>query len=331
MKKVMAVLCIVTLFVITNIVYAGKPSPPPVVIEWPNGAAAAVTYTFDDCTANQLPVAVPILNSFNYKATFFVVTSWISDWSGWRNAGTQGHEIASHTVDHASLRGLSIQDQIYQYSTSKSTIENEIGKPCTTIAYPNCRSGDEATCAQYFIAGRNCSGSINSGSVNLYEVGAFICGSRGSIKTLSDFTGKDEAAATAGGWLVFLLHGIDNDGGYSPLSSTILRDSLQYLKNNQSRFWVATFADVANYIKQRQAAKVAEVATLDSSITIQVTSELNSDEFNFPITISKTLPEGWKSAKAVQNGEKVEVINGEDGTIMFSVVPNGGDVVLFKN
>jgi oligosaccharide reducing-end xylanase len=243
--------------------------------------------------------------------------------------------VASHTVDHVRLGGLSAANEIYQYAASKEAIlSNVADAQALPIAYPNCRSGDQSLCAQYYVAGRTCTGAIVPPTpANFYEIGSYICGSRGTVKTISDFTSRFSAAQTAGGWLVLLLHGIDNDGGYSPLPSQVLRESLQYLDGRRSAFWVEAFGNVVRYIKERNAVSVAETSVQDASITLQVTDNLDDLVYNYPITLRRPLPAGWAAADVTQDGYAVPastVTVGSVDYVMFDVVPDGGDVVLSR-
>jgi oligosaccharide reducing-end xylanase len=308
---------------------------PYEVATWRGFRTAAVSYTFDDGTANQLPVAIPIFNEFGYRATLFTVTGWVSDWAGLQAAAAQGHEIASHTVDHVRLGGLSVANETYQYEASKSAIESRVAYArAVTIAYPNCRSGDQALCAQYYAAGRNCTGGIVPPTpANFYEIGSYICGNRGTVKTASDFTSRFNAAQTAGGWLVLLLHGIDNDGGYSPLPSLVLRESLQYLDDRRNIFWVEAFGNIVRYIKERDDISVAETSVADAGITLRVTDTLDDAVYNYPVTLRRPLPAGWTAADVTQDGQAVPVslvtINSV-ACVIFDVVPDAGEVVLSR-
>ncbi len=334
MKRAKVVLLFSAVFLILcNVGYSRTIAPPYEVGTWQGFKPAAVSYTFDDGTSNQLPVAIPIFNQYNFDATLFVVTSWVSSWSGYQAAASQGHEIASHTVDHVRLGSLSDADQIYQYSTSQNIINTNIpGNQCLTIAYPNCGNGDYDILAQYYISGRNCSGANNSPTpANWFEINSYICGSRGSVKTLADFITRFNSVQTAGGWLVLLLHGIDNDGGYSPLSSAILNDSLAYLDDNRNIFWVATYLNIVRYIKERDVVSVAETENTGDSITLAVTDTLDNMIYNYPVSIRRPLPAGWASAAVTQNGSPVNssiVVINMVNYVMFDVVPDGGAVVL---
>ena len=333
MKKVNLIPLLVMFFAGCGTVLAGTIDPPYEVGTWQGFRTAAITYSFDDNCYNQYLIAIPMFNQYDYDGTFFLVTDWVTDWTPWQNGAAEGHEMASHTVTHARLKGLNEADQIYEYSVSQDTINTYIpGNQCRTIAYPNCRSGTESLCAQYYIAGRNCSGGYNLPTPdNFYEIKANICGSRGSVKSIADFISKNEAAAAAGGWQMYLLHGIDDDGGYSPLTSTILQESLDYLDARRSTYWVSNMLNVVKYIKERDDVSVTEVSNQGNSITVQVTDTLDNAVYNYPITIRRPLPTGWSAATVKQGGQPVDSsIVAVSGTtyVMFDAVPDGGDVVI---
>ena len=69
--------------------------------QWPGGATAAVSLTFDDGMQSQLEVGVPLLNRYGVRATFYVnpQEDYPTQLAGWREA-LAGHEIGNHTVHH---------------------------------------------------------------------------------------------------------------------------------------------------------------------------------------------------------------------------------------
>ncbi len=280
-----------------------------------------------------------MFNEFGYKLTMFTVTSptWYmpTHWDALQTAANQGHEIASHTVTHPHLPQLTIENQTTELVSSQNTINSHItGDQCITIAYPYCEPSNQTLTATYYIAGRTCSGQIvPSTPSNFYQISSIICGSSGSVKTTANFIAKDNSAAASNGWCVFLIHGIDSDGGWSPLSSTILEESLEYLDANRDTFWVSTFSNVARYIKERNDVSITESSSSDTSITLQVTDTLDNAIYNYPVTIRRPLPEDWLSAYVSQDGQPVDACIVEVDSIqyvMFDVVPDGGDVVLSK-
>lgn len=323
------------IFLAGSSVYAGTVASPYQVGTWQDFKTAAVTFTHDDDCSNQIVIAIPLYNQYGFKCTFFLVTDWVTDWTPWATAACQGHEIGSHTVDHSRLGGMSVANQIIEYSTSQNLInQNCTCDNCLTIAYPNCQEGDATTISQYFIAGRNCSGADNPVTpADFLNLNCYICGSRGTVKTYSDFVTRFTNAKNAGDWLCLLIHGIDNDGGYSPTDSTVLTQAVQYLNTNKSTFWVATFLNVVQYIKERNAVSVSETTVTSTAITLSVTDGLDNSKFYCPITIRRPLPAGWASASVTQNGYTVDssiVTINSTNYVMFNVIPDGGTVVLTK-
>jgi oligosaccharide reducing-end xylanase len=236
-------------------------------------------------------------------------------------------------VDH-QLAGLSDPCQIWELSQSQTIINSYIpGNQCITIAYPNCNEGNEVLISNYYIAGRTCSGQIVPATPsNFYQISSIILGSAG-INTLSGIEAEDNAAASSGGWCVFLIHAMDSENGYSPISHTLFQQSIQYLAAHRSTFWVGTFLNVVKYIKERNDVSVSETSNTGDSITLAVTDTLNNAIYNYPVTIRRPLPTGWPFADVSQNGQAVDAYIVDVNSVkyvMFDVVPNGGNVVLSK-
>jgi oligosaccharide reducing-end xylanase len=312
---------------------AGSVAAPYEVGTWEGFRPAAISYTFDDDCSNQYALAVPMFNAAGFKLTLFTVTSWLSGWAQVQAAAAAGHEIGSHTVTHANLGMLTDAQQAPELTNSQNLINANVpGQKCVTIAYPNCVAGDESLISQYYIAGRTCSGQIvPSTPSDFLQISCMICGSSGSVQTLQNFTDTASSAYAARGWCVYLIHGIDSDGGYSPLPSAMLQSSVNYFSANQDRFWVQAFGNVVRYIRERNAATVAETSSTDTNITLQVTDGLNDSIYNFPITLRRPLPANWVAATITQAGTPIyaQVVTiGSTNYVMFDVVPDVGDVIL---
>jgi peptidoglycan/xylan/chitin deacetylase (PgdA/CDA1 family) len=335
MKKVNEMLLLAVILMIGNMAYSRTIEPPYEVGTWAGFKQAAVSYTFDDGCSNQFAIAIPMFNEFGYKLTIFTVTNWTPNWTALQEAANKGHEIAGHSVTHPHFRGLAIEQQTTELRDSQIDINKHItGQKCIMLAYPYCEVGDKALTEKYYIAARGCQGFIEPNTPkDFLNISSLICGELGSVKTAADFSTKFANAAVSKGWCVLLIHGIDKDGGYSPLPSTTLRESLEYLKAHKDTFWVSTFGNVVRYIRQRNAVSVQESSSKDTSITLKVTDTLDNEIYNYPVTIRRPLPAGWESAKVSQK-DKVAASSIVDVDskkyIMFDVVPDSGDVVLSK-
>jgi len=335
MKRINAILLLTVFLVAGSTGYSRTIDPNYAVGTWQGFRTAAITYTFDDGCPYQYTIAIPMFNEYGYKLTMYTVTgkSWYlsTHWDQLQAAAAVGHEIGSHTVTHPTL---TTSNEVAELSNSKIAIEvNAPGVNCVTVAYPFCVESTESVIATYYIAGRTCSGAIVPATPsNFYQISSIALGSSG-INTAAGITAKADLAASSGGWCVYLIHGIDSDGGYSPLSSTILRTTLNYLYANPSKFWVSSFSNVVRYIKERNDVNVIEVSNTGDTITVQVTDGLNNTIYNYPVTIRRSLPDSWGSANVSQNGLSVTssiVVVNSKAYVMFDVVPDGGDVVLSK-
>jgi peptidoglycan/xylan/chitin deacetylase (PgdA/CDA1 family) len=141
-----------------------------------------VSITFDDGYRSVLEIAKPILDRHGYPGTLFVPTDWpdagramrwkgIDSWLGtphepeldcltWpqlRELADAGWEIGSHTCSHPRLTDLDEDALARELRSSKAHIEAELGRPCTSLAYPygiaNARALDATREAGYAWAG----------------------------------------------------------------------------------------------------------------------------------------------------------------------------------
>ncbi len=303
------------------------------IATWYQFKKAAITYTFDDLTGKQLSVAVPLFDPFNCKVTLFIVTGWEPDWPGLQNASDNGHEIASHSVSHPRLSELSIEYQETELSQSQNIINSNIrNASCVILAYPYCDVGDIPTIGKYYIAGRICSGSIEPGTpADFYRISSIIAGSQGSVKTASDLNNKVSLAKSSGGWCVFLFHGIDDDGGYSPFQSSELGLHLDYMNSHIADYWIATFGQVVKYIKERDAISLIETVITPDSLQLSVTDNMDDALYNVPVTIRRVLPRAWKNARIYVNNRLIPCNISPAGNVKyvtFEAVPDEGLIYL---
>ncbi len=110
-----------------------------------------VVLTFDDGYADFATTALPLLQRFGYPATLFVTTGWVADagansagrpldrtlrWEQIRDISETGIEIGAHGHSHAALDELADDDLRMELTHSRALLEDCIGKPVPTLAYP---------------------------------------------------------------------------------------------------------------------------------------------------------------------------------------------------
>lgn len=124
-------------------------------------ARRTLAVTFDDGLRSVATTAAPILDRLGIPATLFAVTAFVGaqepvqwaglegvlgtadehelaplDWEDLEALHRAGWEIGSHSADHVPLTGLSGQELTRQLVESRTTVEQRLGVPCTSIAYP---------------------------------------------------------------------------------------------------------------------------------------------------------------------------------------------------
>jgi peptidoglycan/xylan/chitin deacetylase (PgdA/CDA1 family) len=140
--------------------------------------------TFDDAYRSVLELAKPVLDRYGYVATVFVPTDWPGetramrwdgidrwlgtdhdramlplDWDQLAGLAQAGWEIGSHTRSHPHLEQLDDAALQRELSDSKTRIEEQLGRPCTSLAYPYGEV-DERVCSATRNAGYTWAGTI---------------------------------------------------------------------------------------------------------------------------------------------------------------------------
>lgn len=238
------------------------------------GKKCAVVLTYDDGLQVHLNNAIPALDSFGLKATFY-----ISDYFdglnarlfNWRKAAANGHELANHTVFHpctGNLPGRSFVKPDYDlnnYTAKRMTDEiktmNNIlkaidGNSKRTFAYPcgDTKINDSAyidPLKPAFVAARGVkSEMLSMDKIDLFNIGCYMVNGQ-SGEELITLVKKAVASHTL---LVFLFHGVGGEHSLN-VSLPAHRQLLQYLKKNQQHIWIAPMLEVAAYIKTQQSKK----------------------------------------------------------------------------
>jgi len=289
---------------------------------WRGSRASAVSYTFDDNSPKQFSVAQALFDTRGFHATFFCIVGHLtpSQWKTIQIASAKGHEIGSHTLTHPDLTKLADDQVTAEVLDSRDLIESRTGIKCVSLAYPYCAVPKRSITSLYYPFARSCNGaSVPATPADFLSIGAV--GPEVGMDSASD------NAASSGSWLVWLIHGIDDDPACCPIDSKILKANLDHIAADPDKWWVETFGNVCRYIQERNAAVLTIVSEGSNDITLRLTHNLNDTVLNYPLTLRRPLPSGWATATITQNGIPVpsRIAN---GNLVFDVVPNGGDIVL---
>jgi peptidoglycan/xylan/chitin deacetylase (PgdA/CDA1 family) len=126
-----------------------------------------VILNFDDAYESQYVNAKPILDKYGYKATYYVVCNYIGNsgrltWEDITALSNEGHDIGSHTMNHADLSKTSKKETEYEIGDSKQCLlDHGINNP--SFAYPFNGGSAEASVvdivAKYYDIARTARGA----------------------------------------------------------------------------------------------------------------------------------------------------------------------------
>ena len=237
-----------------------------------NGKKCAVVLTYDDGLNVHLTNAIPALDSFQLKGTFY-----ISDYFNglkaqipkWKMAAKKGHELANHSIWHPCEGGRPGREfvkgdyDLRYYTVRRMTDElramNNLltaidGKTKRTFAYPcgDTKIHDTSyidLLRNDFIGARGVrSEMLPIDKIDLYNIGCYgISGQSG--EQLTDLVKRSMTTNTL---LVFLFHGVGGEHSLN-VSLDAHRQLLRFLKQNRKDIWITTMADAAGYIKNYQS------------------------------------------------------------------------------
>jgi len=108
------------------------------------GQNTRVVITFDDGHISNYQAAISIKEIINGSADFFINANVVGkknfmSWHQLREINQLGMSIQSHSLDHVYLSDLNYEQQLYQLTSSKKRIEDELGSEVTILAPPGGR------------------------------------------------------------------------------------------------------------------------------------------------------------------------------------------------
>ena len=244
---------------------------------WADNKKSAYSFSFDDGFQSQYDNVRPILNSFGFHATFFLISSALvntppyiyryGSWPEFQQIAAEGNEIGDHTVTHPDLTKLSIGDTstpgtiTYELYHSKQIIEQKIpGQQIISAAYPYCAYNDSVrnVAAQYYEAARSCGSYVNAPAIsglNWYSLGSADVRFDQPRNSLSDdqdefdmYTSILQNQTIANGkWTIFLAHEVvpfsqissgTVSGDYYPVSTEWFTQLCQWIKQKSDSNFV---------------------------------------------------------------------------------------------
>jgi peptidoglycan/xylan/chitin deacetylase (PgdA/CDA1 family) len=263
-------------------------------------------------------------------------------WQTIKQYAAQGHEFASHTITHPRLAVFTEPNILYELEKSKEEISKQIGERYAFSAECPYGTEDERVMSyaykiypalrnrmpEKYLGELNRASKTQPGTVNK----EYVQWQRGATtKTPLPLMKSwvDTVAAHNNNWLVLVFHGVDGVG-WEALPHEMLQEYFKYIKQHEDRLWIATFADVTKYMRERMHATITAKETGDK-IMVDLTHSLEGSMYDIPLTVRTYVPANWKQVQ-VKQGDKIQTIaaaTNDKGTfVLYQLKPNEGTVEL---
>ena len=261
-----------------------------------------------------------------------------STWEEFKKDAAEGYEIASHSITHATMPGLDEANIKYELEKSKEEIKNHLGEKYTFSAEVPYGYEDERVmhiAYKIYPALRNRMPEpflkeLDRASKTLPHPSDkdYVQWQRGPLHATPLELMKswvDTAAANKDTWLVLVFHGIDSLGWeWTPIPK--LEEYFKYIKERETKVWIATFGDATKYIREREHAKVE---TKDNTVTL--THTLDKNIYNLPLTLKTYIPSSSTTCTVTQGTttQKPPIQRDAEGVyILYQLTPNAGPATL---
>ena len=266
-------------------------------------------------------------------------------WADYKRFAAEGHEIASHTVTHARLAVLDEDNLLYELEQSKADIQHFLGEKYTFSA--ECPYGTENKrvmeyAQKIYPALRNRMPESYLDELNRSSKRQpgesekeYVQWQRGPLTNVSMEVMKswvDTCMAHDNIWLVLVFHGIDGIGWESKTGAE-LEEYFNYINERKDHLWVATFADVTKYIRERKNAVINSVVQ-DEAIVVNISYGLDPEVYDVPITLKTYVPRAWKATVLNKKNDqetqlRLKIQKDALGPyVLYSLMPGEDEIIL---
>ena len=236
-----------------------------------NNKKCAVVLTYDDASFEHLDNALPVLDSLQLKATFYLTANTakyrINDW---KKAAANMHELGNHTLFHPcvgagrawvkpeyDMDNYTVKRMVEEIKMANGFLEALDAKKERTFAF-TC--GDMKVKDTFFmdllkddfIAARAVRHEMHTiDKINVYNIDCYAVNGESAIQ-LEEWVKK---AMGSNSLLVILFHGVGG-GNALNVSLSAHREFLSYLKQHENDIWIAPLIEVAKHVKAYQAKQL---------------------------------------------------------------------------
>jgi peptidoglycan/xylan/chitin deacetylase (PgdA/CDA1 family) len=263
-------------------------------------------------------------------------------WDELREFAVRGHEFASHTISHPRLAILDEANMLWELEKCREEILNQLGPQHTFSC--ECPFGTENErvmkyafniypalrnrMPEEYMAELNRSSRTSPGE----EDREYVQWQRGALsdtplEVMASWI--DTCLAHEDIWLVLVFHGIDGVG-WEAIPGDTIRSFFRTIKSHEEDLWIATFRDVAKYMRERMQGEVEPVME-KGRISVVLTHSLDPALYDLPLTLYTVIPERWEHIRVSQGGRDLDFETGSDQSgkyIIYQAMPNQDPVII---
>jgi len=292
------------------------------VAKWKDNKKGAYTLRFDDSMMSHKDHTVPNLVKRGLVGSFFINPATnrygygIDVWES--QASRIGIEICPHTMNHIGAGDFGEAD--YEIGEAFRTVWN-LNPPDKSKLYPFNRGGGTEWPDGYRTA-------IQSKyPVADYSNEAIRYNGKDDRQELIDFAKK---AIQDDAWHIVLTHGTGPDLEWLGFEVSNFEALLDYLASVKDKMWVGNTGDIYKYVMERKTAKVNVLKSDEGSIHLNLTSEVEPELFDYPLSLITEVPENWAYCKVIQ-GDMIGIYHVVSNKVMYNVIPNRGEIQLLSS
>ena len=289
------------------------------IAKWKDGKKGAYSLRFDDSMWSHHDHTIPNLIKRGLVGSFYINPSTgrygygIDTWESL--VSRTGMEICPHSMKHTGAADFEEAD--YEAGESFRTVWR-LNPPDKSKLYPFSHGGGtiwpsgyrEAVLRQYPVA------DFSSDAIR-YPGGD-------DKKELIDFA---KQAMQEDAWHYVLTHGTGPNLEWLGFEASNFIGLLDYLESAKDKLWIGTIGDIHKYVTERKTANVTVLEAGERLIRLRLTSEVNAELYDYPLTLNTVVSADWDYCHVGQ-GEWQQIQPVRSGKVMFDAIPNRGDIVL---
>lgn len=264
-----------------------------------------------------------------------------TSWDDLRRFAAMGHEFANHSITHPYMPALDEANIVYEIEKSKADMLEQLGpkhtfsieapygiddprvsKPITT-RFPIARNWVLDDFMDGILRGDKRDPRQSTKEYMQWQRGP------AAKTTVEEMKGWVNTSLETSVWLVLVFHGVEGIG-YEALPTEVVRSYFDFIREQQTRVWVATYRDGAKYARERHNSTVTSKAAGDS-IAVTVSQKLDPKLYDLALTAKTTIPSNWQLVRFRQGSETRWLpVHREGGEtfVLYRIQPDGTSATL---